>query len=133
MGTYITWKPYYSVNCPPLDDEHRQVIACINELHSAMNGADAAATIKRVMDKLVGYTRTHFEHEEQILKEIGHPDFAAHKALHDAMKRRTLALRGHLDLITARDVLVLLKDWWLGHIQSEDKSYTPYLQPAAVD
>jgi hemerythrin len=34
--------------------------------------------------------------------------------------------------VTARDVLVFLKDWWLGHIQGEDKKYAPYLQAVAA-
>ena len=41
------------------------------------------------------------------LKEADFPHFEAHKALHDAMTRRTIGLRTHLTLVTARDVLVV--------------------------
>ena len=132
MATYIAWKDYYSVNDPSLDAEHKQIIECINELYAAMQGAADGPTTKRVLDRLVQYTRTHFEHEEQILGEVDFPDFAAHKALHDNMRQRTLGLRTHLTLVTARDVLVFLKDWWLEHIQGEDKKYATYVEALAA-
>ena len=132
MATYIAWKDYYSVNDPSLDAEHKQIIACINELYEAMQGTTDSSTTKQVLDRLVQYTRTHFEHEEKILRDVDFPDFEAHKALHDNMRRRTLSLRTHLTLVTARDVLVFLKDWWLEHIQGEDKKYATYVAALAA-
>jgi hemerythrin len=61
------------------------------------------------------------------MKEVGFPNFEAHKALHDEMRRKTLALRQHLTLVTAHDVLVFLKNWWLDHIQGEDQLYSSYM------
>jgi hemerythrin len=43
-----------------------------------------------------------------------------------------MALSQNLNLVTARDMLVLLKDWWLEHIQGEDKKYSPYLGAVTV-
>ena len=127
MAAYITWKDYYSVNDPLLDAEHKQIIECINELYSAWQGSTQSEVTKRVLDKLVQYTQTHFEHEEELMKEADFPQFDAHKVLHDDMRRRTIGLRTHLTLVTARDVLVFLKGWWLEHIQGEDKLYSSYV------
>lgn len=127
MATYITWKNYYSVNDPSLDAEHRQIIGCINDLYSAWQAPTQGLVTKQVLDRLVQYTHTHFEHEEERMKEADFPNFEAHKALHDAMRRRTIDLRTHLTLVTARDVLVFLKEWWLEHIQGEDKLFASYL------
>ena len=132
MPAYIAWKPFYTVSDPSLDAEHKQIIESINELYAALDAENAIAATRRTMDKMVQYTRTHFAHEEKILTEADYPDLQAHKKLHDDMRRRTIALRSHLDLMTARDVLVMLKDWWLGHIQGEDKKYAAYLQAVAV-
>jgi hemerythrin len=134
MAAHIAWKDFYSVNDPALDVEHRQIIESINDLYDVWKNQAEAAVTKRVLDRLVQYTQTHFDHEEDVMKEAGFPEaeFEAHKALHDAMRRRTVGLRTHLTLVTARDVLVFLKDWWLTHIQGEDKKYAVYLelQPA---
>ena len=135
MAAYIVWKDFYSVNDPSLDAQHRQIIESINELYDAWESPEAAAATKRVLERLVQYTHTHFDHEEKVMREVGYPEseFEAHKALHDAMRQRTIGLRTNLTLVTARDVLVFLKDWWLNHIQGEDKKYAGYmqLQPAS--
>ncbi len=130
MATYIKWKDFYSVNDSLLDAEHKEIIECINELYAAWQDPTQVAVTKEVLDKLVQYTQTHFKHEEERLKEAGFPLLAAHKALHDDMRRRTIDLRTHLTLLTARDVLVFLKDWWLEHIQGEDKLYSSYMLSA---
>ena len=132
MAAYIAWKNFYTVNNPLLDSEHKQIIENINELYVAMNSPMDSVAKKHVLERLVEYTQTHFDHEEKIMQEVDYPSLAAHKALHDDMRRQTIGLRTHLTLVTARDVLVFLKEWWLGHIQGEDKKYASYVQPAAV-
>jgi hemerythrin-like metal-binding protein len=127
MAAYVTWRDYYSVNDPFLDAEHKQIIEYINELYSALQDPTQGELTKRVLDKLVRYTETHFKHEEERMKEAGFPQFEAHKVLHDNMKRRTVALRTHVTLVTARDVLVFLKEWFLEHVQGEDKLYSSYM------
>jgi len=133
MNPYIVWKDFYSVDNPLLDAEHKQIIENINELYVAMNGPMDSVAKKRVLERLVQYTQTHFDHEEKIMQEVDYPDLAAHKALHDDMRRQTIELRTHLTLVTARDVLVFLKDWWLDHIQGEDKKYASYMEPLAAN
>lgn len=127
MARYIAWKDYYSVNDPALDNEHKQIIECINDLYVVVEANDAGDAIRRVLDQLVQYTNTHFSHEEARLKEIGFPALGEHKALHDEMRRRTLGLRTHLNLVTANDVLGFLKSWWINHIQGEDKLYASFM------
>jgi hemerythrin-like metal-binding protein len=134
MAAYIVWRDFYSVNHPTLDAQHRQIIENINELYDAWDRADAGAATKHVLDRLVQYTHTHFDYEEKVMREAGYPEseYEAHRALHDTMRQRTIGLRTHLTLVTARDVLIFLKDWWLEHIQGEDKKYAGYVQLAAV-
>jgi hemerythrin len=132
MAAYITWKNFYTVNDPSLDAEHKQIIDSINELYVSMNGPTDSAAKKRVLKRLVQYTQTHFDHEEKVMNEVGYPDVVAHKTLHDDMRRRTIGLRTHLTVVTARDVLIFLKDWWLDHIQGEDKKYAVYVEPLAA-
>jgi hemerythrin-like metal-binding protein len=132
MASYIAWKDYYSVNDPSLNAEHRQVIECINDMYRALEAPSPEKVTKQVLDRLVQYTHTHFDHEEKIMKEAGYWDFDAHKALHDAMRQRTIGLRTHLTLVTARNVLVFLKDWWVDHIQGEDKKYAVCLEALAA-
>ncbi len=125
---YIVWKSFYSVDHPALDAQHMEIIDIINELFAVMQKGQDRAALKSLLNRLVHYTNGHFEHEEQIMQEHGYPGFAEHKALHDKMRQRTADLRANIDPVTGSDLLAFLKEWWVGHIQGQDKKYTPYLQ-----
>ena len=45
---------------------------------------------------------------------------------------RLIDLRTQLTSQTASELLGFLKDWWLAHIQDEDKKYAVYLQRMRV-
>jgi hemerythrin-like metal-binding protein len=127
MGNYVAWKPYYSVGDPALDAEHRQILGFIDELYEAMAAGQHSTKTIVLLDQLVQYTMTHFQHEERIMRECDYPQLPAHRAEHERMKQRTLDLRTNVDLATTRDFLQFLKDWWTNHIQDVDKAYSPYL------
>ena len=127
MPAAIEWKPYYSVSEPSIDAQHQQIIRMINDLCQAIDRDDDRAVLRSVLDRLARYTATHFRHEEQILQEHGYPMLAEHKALHDEMQQRTIGLWSQIDQPTIHELLTFLKNWWLGHIQEEDKQYVPYL------
>ena len=124
---YVTWKDYYSVGEPSLNAQHRQIIDFINELHVAMQRGGDHQIVRPLLDQLVQYTVSHFQYEEEFMLARQYPDFAAHKAEHDKMRRRTIALRDNAGLMTGRDLLVFLKEWWCNHIQEEDKKYAPFM------
>ena len=132
MTTYITWKDYYSVGDSSLDAQHKEIIKLINKLYAAMEEAAERRAAKQILDRLSRYTAGHFRYEEGVMREMGYPDRQAHAAEHEQMRQRTADLRPRLGLVTAREVLQLLKGWWLGHIQGEDKKYTPYLRTAVA-
>ena len=73
MAAYIVWRDFYSVNEPSLDAEHRQIIESINELYDAWESPAATAATKHVLDRLVQYTHTHFDHEEKVMRDVGYP------------------------------------------------------------
>lgn len=127
MAKYVEWKKQYSVGDEAIDAQHRQVLGIINDLHVAIENGREYDELKAFLDRLVVYTMTHFQHEEQKMRACRFPDFDNHKALHDAMRRRTEALRENVTLVTGRDLLRFVKEWWIQHIQSEDQCYAPYL------
>jgi hemerythrin-like metal-binding protein len=97
-----------------------------------MQGATPGLAAERLLDALIRYTRTHFDHEEARMEEIAFVDIEAHKALHNDMMRRLIDLRTRLMSLTSGELLGFLKDWWLSHIQDEDKKYVVYLERVRV-
>ena len=130
MIPYVRWNDYYSVGDPSIDAQHKQILDIINELYEAMQKGKDRAVLKPISDRLLQYTLAHFTHEEQALKEHEYPDLAQHVALHDKIRQRTRDLRENAHLVTGHDMLRFLKEWWVGHIQSVDKKYVPYLELA---
>jgi hemerythrin len=128
MIPYVTWKGFYSVGDASLDAQHKQIIGVINELYEAMQQGKDRLVLKPITDRLLQYTLAHFKHEEQLMQGREYPDFAEHKALHDTIRQKTGDLREHAYLVTGQELLRFLKDWWISHIQGQDKRYAPYLE-----
>jgi hemerythrin len=126
--TAIAWKDFYSVGDPSLDAQHQQMIGVINELYEAMEKKSTQQVIKPILDRLVKYTFEHFKREEEEMEAVEYPDLISHKALHDKIRQKTLDLRDNADFVTGQNLLAFLKEWWVGHIQTEDKKYAPYLE-----
>ena len=51
--------------------------------------------------------------------------------MHDEMRRRAFEFRSNPDTVVGRELLQFLKNWWMRHIQNQDKSYAPYLDAVA--
>jgi hemerythrin len=130
MTPWITWKSYYSVGEPSLDNQHKKILALVNEVYEAAERRDDAV-VKRVLNELSRYALTHFRYEEQLMRDCGYAHVAEHSALHEEFRQRARAWEAEAALLTARDLLLFLKQWWLGHIQSEDKKYMPCFGLAA--
>ena len=131
MSAYVAWKEEYSVGDRTIDSQHMQIIDIINDLHTAIDAGGDRQAITSILDRVILYTMSHFDHEERVMQACGYPDLANHKELHERMRRTTEGFRTNLELITGRDVLRLLKGWWINHIQAEDQCYVPYLSAAA--
>jgi len=132
MANCITWKDFYSVGEPSLDAEHKHIIGILNEMFEAVERGSDHEILKSALDRLVQYTLVHFNHEEEVMQEHDYPDLQRHKALHDRLRKRTIDLRQHITLVTGHDMLFFLKEWWIGHIQGEDKKYSPYVELSPV-
>lgn len=133
MECYIEWRDCYSVADATLDGQHKCLLRLVNKLYGAMQEGSAAAAKREVLEELIRYVATHFACEEKAMAAAGFPGIEAHRLMHDALTQRTLGLREQISRLRAHDVLCLLKEWWLGHIQGQDKKYAPYLtgrQPA---
>jgi hemerythrin len=123
----ITWKEFYSVGDPSLDAQHQQIVGVINELYEAMEKKSTQQVIKPILDRLVKYTFEHFKHEEEAMVAVEYPDFTEHRAMHNKIRQKTLDLSDNADFVTGQNLLAFLKQWWMGHIQTEDKKYAPFL------
>ena len=132
MAVYVAWSDGYSVCDRLLDAQHREILQTLDRLYLPMQGATPGPAAERILDGLIRSTQNHFGHEEARQKEIAFLDAERHHALHQAMLQRMRDLRAAFTSLPAGDVLEFLKNWWLSHIQEEDRQYVMYLERVRV-
>jgi len=131
MIRMFEWKNDFATGIGSIDAQHQSLFAIGRELYSAMSEGQGKAVLGRILDRLVQYTTVHFAHEERLMKLHSYPDFAAHKAQHDALVKQVLALQAEFQAgraTLAVPVLQFLKEWLEKHIQKADMAYTVCLK-----
>lgn len=78
----IAWGEFLSVGVAEMDDEHRQFIARVNEVNSAIVGVEDKETVARAMRRMLTEAAQHFRHEQMLLAEWNYPEAAEHAAKH---------------------------------------------------
>ncbi|ADH86015.1 bacteriohemerythrin [Desulfurivibrio alkaliphilus] len=130
------WKDEYSVNVREIDEQHKQLVSMINELHEAMMQQRAKDVLSGLLNKLVSYCASHFATEERLMQTHGYPDYAAHKVKHEKMTAKVLALQNDLKagkMNLTVEVSQFLKDWLDKHILGTDKKYAAHLNSKGVN
>lgn len=128
---FFPWSPDYSVGIRLIDNDHKDLVDTVNELHDAIEAREGCEAVRRALTMLANYVREHFAREEQLMADYGYPGLAAHKRLHFVLRRQVHAIR----LVYADDplkidpdrLLAFLRDWLVNHILKSDRQYVPYM------
>lgn len=122
------FKEEYLTGIERIDQEHRRLFEIAEELYELKNEEfipDKYDNIRHILEELRDYTLTHFEHEEEYMKEIGYKRMFTQVSQHNAL-RETIG-NWDLDVIdedqdqAIDEMLELITDWLVNHILNEDK------------
>jgi hemerythrin len=135
MGLY-DWKPEYSIGCPPIDLQHKQMFRMAAELHQAMVNNEGSEVTNGMIERGVAYVRFHFASEERMMLESGFPGYEEHRVGHEkqleelvAFQEKAKASKGPITM----EVIGFLRDWLVPHIQKSDRHVGMYLSaPLAI-
>ena len=103
----------------------------INEIDSNINEGKDYVTISAVVCDLVICTRKHFAFEESLLLKNQCPDFQGHQKGHIVLLKELTDWQEKLKDCSneqLRDLAVMLRLWFHGHILSTDKKHAQYLK-----
>jgi hemerythrin len=131
----LTWNPAMSVGVRQLDEDHKKLIAMINELHDGMLAGHSNEVVGGVLRRLVSYTTDHFRREEEYFAQTRYPGAAAHKNEHEKLKKTVLAEIQKFNAGTTglgMETLNFLRDWLKHHIQESDKAYSTHLNQHGI-
>ncbi len=133
----MVWNDKLSVGITQFDEEHKQLVALVNELFDAVQAGRSKEALGGILDSLVAYTKSHFTHEEEHFARLGYPDRDAHKAEHDALASQVLEVQrkyhAGATATLSMEVMNFLKNWLIKHIQGTDKKYGPFLKEKGVE
>ena len=124
------WDEKYSLNIGEVDRQHQKLFALVNELYEAAQKGYGREVTGKVLKSVVDYTVYHFDFEEKLMRQYGHPAEAAHRAEHALLTQQAIALvQKHQagDGLVTMATLKFLSDWLNDHILGSDKECAPFL------
>ena len=133
---FVDWTDKLSVGVGSIDQQHKRLVGLINQLHTAMSAGQGQAMLIGVYNELVDYTRTHFAHEEKLLRTHSYHDLPGHHAVHAKLTKDVLGLQNKLadkKAVLSVEVLDFLRAWLTDHIMNTDQRYASLLQSARAN
>ena len=124
----INWDDSFSVNVREIDDQHKKLVAMLNEFYGYI-GKDSGDAFKKLLNSLVDYTVYHFATEERYFARFGYPASKAHIEAHQQFAARVLEVKKRLEsgeLVLSFEITTFLKDWLTTHIKGSDKAYSKF-------
>lgn len=132
------WKDDLSVGNAAIDDDHRKLIAMVNEVEAMIRARDSSA-LPQALEQLEQHLQIHFVREEAIARAI-HLPFGSNKAEHEYalkefrhMKDELVVKEGVWSDGAAEHYSHFLGDWITGHVLNEDMLMKPALQNYPYD
>ena len=132
---FMNWNSTFSVNILEIDNQHKKLVAMINELSEAMKARKGSEVMGKIISGLVDYTKTHFAAEEAYFAKYGYPETAAHKLEHTKFINQLNKFKQDFEagkLSVTIDVLKFLSDWLVNHIKGTDQKYSKFLNDKGV-
>ena len=121
---FVEWSESLSVGVPAMDNHHKRLVELINQLHAAMRSGQGRAGVGAALEELAKYVEYHFSAEEKLMKEHRCGGLPEQQEAHAKLVATVSELQqkfaaGQQGL--GVEVLTVLKDWLVNHIQKKDK------------
>jgi hemerythrin-like metal-binding protein len=124
----LVWTQQNSVGVKELDAHHQEIFTHLNSLYTSISKFDPKDTSKDILQKLTAYAKYHFAAEEKYFAKFNYENTDLHNAQHrqyeNKMNQFITDIETKPEFDFSYDLLDFLEDWWLGHINNEDKKYT---------
>ncbi len=133
--TLLTWNHACAVGVRAMDDQHGVLMDTMNELRQAVVRGRGREVVSEIIDRLIEFTRMHFWSEEQLMEQSGFPGLAAHRAEHRRILAEMLQAAHRVQYgegVKMRPLLCLLHESYIGHIETADLEYGPWMNERGV-
>lgn len=121
----LAWTDAYVLGHAPIDDTHREFVACVQALQTATD----ASLLERLLE-FEAHARRHFGDEDRWMVETGFPPRDCHIDEHAAVMRSVVQVRELAeggDLSEVRRLADELARWFPGHADWLDSALAHWL------
>jgi len=143
--SYIEWDDRFDVGISGINEQHKQLIGLINEVHEVIaqtiNRIDLAAVSKEasvlisVVDRMDDYAKYHFSTEEYYMSEYSFRGYQSHKKEHEVFIGKVQGFQRDIDrgsTLTLTELEEYLKTWIVHHILKVDHKYARHFKKKGV-
>ncbi|ARU54191.1 hemerythrin HHE cation binding protein [Oleiphilus messinensis] len=126
------WQPAYATGIPKIDQQHKRLVAMINELDDAVHNHASPDHMRAIFEDLFEYTRYHFQMEESLMEEFTYDTACTerHKAQHQRFVNELTSVAESASFATKADgqiILAFLTNWLINHICKVDRKLADHL------
>jgi len=129
---YLDWSADYSIGVEIFDNEHKGLMAILNDLHAVLGSGHDRAEVERLCYRLMEHAIQHFRHEEMYFEDWAYPRRVEHANAHKNLRREIFALQSKLLANPAQEggqaLSIFLKEWLTRHILTDDREYGAFLR-----
>lgn len=136
FGDLLTWNDQFSVDHNELDDQHRNFVRCLNDLHALRLEGTDPDDVKAAIGEVELLLRRHFSHEEDHMVRCGYPYVLQHAAEHRTLMREFETVRENVFHLAgwgrkpdvAWPVLEFMIRLTVGHMLKSDMEYRDHFR-----
>jgi hemerythrin len=130
-STMIAWTPALAVGIDEIDAQHQELFRRAERFVASVE-ASSRQDVGIVLSYLRLYCVAHFGAEEAWMREAGYPEYAEHKAEHDAFVEELLAMSGEHERrkgpgLQPMRVGSFVSQWLQNHVSDTDTKLARFL------
>jgi hemerythrin-like metal-binding protein len=113
-----------------MDDEHRELVAQVNEFSAAADAGASRAELELRLTRLAEAFQAHFVSEEGLMQSSSFPGLTPHAVEHRRLIAQMTELRNGLgsgDVHICNALVLFVRLWTEQHIAGPDKAFAQFL------
>jgi hemerythrin len=120
----IEWRSDFETGVPDVDQEHRELVDLINELHNELESDSDPDMVSAFLGEVFARISAHFALEESVMRKHKYDEYEAHKTDHEKLLDD---IRDIMDDFDAGDfdnyddaLSATVRDWFVDHFKTKD-------------